>query len=397
MFGTYDERHQAVSLFVFICLSVVIVLSGTALIGISSTNAAAQNQTNSSVIFNNQTISGSNVVVQSVTLPSSGFVVLDSSGASVPGVLEEDAVAVSKQLPAGTHQNVTIPVNHSPPGGVANRSSLNNTGNYEMIVYRDSNNNSRFEYLTSGTSIDKPFIVGSGSQERLVADTAQITIQGSRGDPNATPVPSAAIHFTDQKPNTSTVTVKSVTLPQGGFVAIHNESFLRPWGDPTQTLLGHSQYLDAGTHQNVLVELANGSTEQEQTLVAVPSRDTNANQAYDYVQTDGFRDVPYTFDEGVITDQGVVGDSGDSASNSTQDQPSAFGNPATTTDPTADLTTDSTTASSDTLQENTQTTRSGRLNKSGERNSGKLPNNLKWVVGIALVLIIGLYLLIHRQ
>ena len=66
MFETQNGHRRAVSLFVFMCLSAMVVLSGTMLIVFSSTTATAQNQTNASVNFNNQTVSGSNVVVQSV-------------------------------------------------------------------------------------------------------------------------------------------------------------------------------------------------------------------------------------------------------------------------------------------------------------------------------------------
>jgi hypothetical protein len=308
MLKTYDGCRRVVFLFVcslvFICLLSTGVLSGTGLIGLSSANETTQNQSNTSVNFNNQTISGSHVVVQSVTLPSSGFVVLDLSGAGDTGVLEEDAVAVSKQLPAGTHQNITIPVNHSPPGGVANQTTLNNTGTYEALLYHDSNNNSRFEFITSGRSTDRPFIVGAGSNAHLASDGARIIVRGSRGDPNATPMPTASIRFTDQR-TTGSVTVRSVTLPQGGFIAVHNQSYLYG-GDPTQTAIGISRYLPAGTHQNVSVALVNGSVQQSQTLIAIPSQDTDNNQTYDYVRSDGFRDVPYTASNGAVTDRAAV-------------------------------------------------------------------------------------------
>jgi hypothetical protein len=355
----------------------------------SADPTTTQNQTNVSIEFNNQSIDGSTVTVQSATLPSSGFIILDLSGGGVQGVLEEDAVAVSGQLSAGTYRNVTLSVNNSPPGGVANRTSLNNTGNYEAILYHDSNNNNRFEYLTSRASTDQPIIVGSGDQEHLVKDGARLTVRGSLGDPNATPAPSANIQFTDQRANGSVVTVESVTLPQGGFVAVHNESYLRPWGDPTQTVLGHSQYLPAGTHQNVSVELTNGFTTQGRSLVAVPSRDTNANQNYDYVETDGFRDVSYTADGEAVSDQAAIGGSGASDSSSTQDPPSVFGGPTTSPSTTA------ASSDTDTSQKSTSATatQSADLDESA---SNLIFSNIEWIIGVVLVVILGLYLL-HRR
>ncbi|WP_458208645.1 DUF7282 domain-containing protein [Haladaptatus sp. NG-SE-30] len=53
--------------------------------------------------------------------------------------------------------------------------------------------------------------------------------------------------FEDQTVNGTTVTVASATLPNGGFILIHNES---------GAVIGQSNYLEAGTHENVEIELA---------------------------------------------------------------------------------------------------------------------------------------------
>jgi membrane-bound metal-dependent hydrolase YbcI (DUF457 family) len=255
--------------------------------------------TNATVEFANQTTNGSTVTVRRVTLPTSGFVVLDSTGPGEEGVLEESAIAVSQRLSAGTHRNVTLRVNRSPPGGLVNRTTLNSTGTYEALLYQDSNNNSRFEYITSGRSADKPFVVGSGSSARLAADAARITLPQPQ-----TPTPTASVRFTNQSTTGSTVTIRSVTLPDGGFLVVHNQSYLRG-GDPLATIAGHSTYLSSGTHRNVTISL-NRSIEQSRTFVVTPSRDSNGNQRYDYVRSDGFQDVPYTSDSGTITDQAIV-------------------------------------------------------------------------------------------
>ncbi|EMA55357.1 DUF7282 domain-containing protein [Halococcus thailandensis] len=383
-------RPAAATLFggsVFVVVVVGIILGGLAPIetaaGQTQTQTQTQNQSNASVEFVNQTTNGSDVTVESVTLPTSGFVVIDLSGAGVEGLLEEDAVAVSEQLSAGTHQNVTIPINQSPPGGVANRTSLNNTGNYEAIVYEDSNDNGRFDYLTSGTSLDKPLIVGSGAQERLVSDNARLTIRGSRGDPNATPTPSASIQFSDQQTDGSTVSVASVTLPQGGFVVVHSEQYLQPQNDPVTSAVGLSAYLSAGTHQNVTVALMNGSVQQPQTLVAIPSRDTNQNQTYDYVTSGGFQDVPYTDGE-AITDQASVSRLEATTAVSTSNQ-----SPSPSTTSTAAI------ERTDTTTDTNQTEQAA----DSDGNGGSGLSGVAWIVGIVLVIVIvgGGYLLIKLR
>ncbi len=266
----------------------------------NATNASGS----TTVSLANQTINGSTITVESVTLSEPGFVVLDSTGPGEESVLEESTIAVSKRLDAGTHQNVSLRVNQSPPGGVANQTTLNSTGTYEAVLYRDSNNNSRFEFITSGRATDRPFVNESGSTARLVADSGSITICGSREDPNATPTPTASIRFPDQRTDGVEVTIRSVTVPQGGFVVVHNQSYLRG-GDPTQTSVGYSQYLSAGTHRNVSLTLLQ-PVQRDQTFVAIPSRDTDGNRSYDYVRTDGFQDVGYTDGGEVVTDTASV-------------------------------------------------------------------------------------------
>lgn len=55
------------------------------------------------------------------------------------------------------------------------------------------------------------------------------------------------VAFQDQTVNGTTVTVASATLPNGGFILIHNES---------GAVIGQSGYLEPGTHENVKIELA---------------------------------------------------------------------------------------------------------------------------------------------
>ena len=384
--GEFENRGSQRWVIALLCLLVSVclltggALSGHSFIGISSANLTeTQNQTNASVNFNNQSIDGETVTVRSATLPSSGFIVLDSSGKGIPGVLEEDAVAVSRQLSAGTHQNITISINNSPPGGVVNQTSLNSTGDYEVILYRDSNNNSRFEFITSGRSTDRPLIVGSESNARLASDSARVIVRGSRGDPNATPTSTAGIRFADQRVNGSMVTVRSVTLPQGGFVVVHNQSYLRG-GDPTQTAIGFSSYLSAGTHRNVSVTLANGSIQQSQTLVAIPSQDTDNNRTYNYVRSDGFRDVPYTANNGAVTDRAAVTIA---SSTAPTNSPSSITSTATTDLPRS-------------ATANTKTSQPVTDDEAGSRGATQwLTAN--WIIILVAVIVVGGYLLVRRS
>lgn len=78
----------------------------------------------------------------------------------------------------------------------------------------------------------------------------------------------ASIEFNDQSIN-STVTVAEATLPEGGFVVVYNES---------GNYVGSSQYLEAGTHQNVTVELEHEFT-SGQVAIAQAYKD-DGDQSY---------------------------------------------------------------------------------------------------------------------
>jgi hypothetical protein len=339
----------------------------------NQTTTQTQNATttNATVAFSNQTTNGSVVTVKRATLPEGGFVVLSNDPYGEIGLLEETMIAVSKPLSPGTHRNITLQVKHSPPGGFVNRTALDTTSDYSVGLYRDTNNNSRFEYITSAGTNDTAYLTGTGTDRRYVSDAAVVTIPGSN-----TPTPTASIRFANQTTNGSAVTIQSVTLPDGGWVVVRNQSYLRG-GDPLQTIVGRSQYLPAGTHRNVSVSLSQ-PVQQRQTLVASPSRDTNGNRQYDYVRSGGFQDPAYTGNGTIITDTASVTSSG---------TPSASAAPSATTPSTAV----NTPARSGTTQPTTETA------TGGEGGVGAwVSSNLLGVGVVVLVVLVVLPTLLRR-
>jgi hypothetical protein len=129
--------------------------------------------------------------------------------------------------------------------------------------------------------------------------------------------------------NGTEVTIESVTVSEGGFVAIHNESLLD--GDAVGSVVGVSGYLEVGTHENVSIVLYNvtgaeftdtGFTEN-QTLIAMPHQDTNDNETYDFVATNGTEDGAYVADGEAVTDNATVAPPTDSATAGDADNDSA--------------------------------------------------------------------------
>lgn len=153
-------------------------------------------------------------------------------------------------------------------------------------------------------------------------ETETTTVQGnetaSENETAGEAEQQAAITFENQTSNGSTLTVDQVTLANDGFVAVHGT-----FGH----VVGQSESLEAGTHENVTIEVGgsmpaatypgnvtdleavdqnmtagnetrNVTVSVTQEFVAVVHDDTNDNQEFDYVATQGANDSAYVNDEG---------------------------------------------------------------------------------------------------
>jgi membrane-bound metal-dependent hydrolase YbcI (DUF457 family) len=249
-----------------------------------STNAT--NATNATVAFANQTTNGSNVTIESATLPDGGFIAIHSSGYTTGGAsAQSSAIATSQYLSAGNHTNVTVDISNAPPGNYPglNRTRLNSSAPLTAMVHRDTNGNERMDFVASVGTNDTAY---SGSGGRRVADSAGITVPTE-------PEPQASVTVRNQTLQGDSLTVESARLPDGGFLVIHNDSYLPPESAPLESAVGVTSYLEAGQHNGVSVPLLDGAVEEDQQLIVVPYRDTNNNQRYDYIASGGFQDVAY--------------------------------------------------------------------------------------------------------
>ena len=108
----------------------------------------------------------------------------------------------------------------------------------------------------------------------------------------------ASATFNDQPSDGRTVTVASAFLPDGGFVAIHESED----GEMVGPVIGVSDYLTPGAHADVeatLFEVPGLDAAEDmmltmdQFLIAMPHRDTNENEVYDFLTSGGSEDIPY--------------------------------------------------------------------------------------------------------
>ena len=110
--------------------------------------------------------------------------------------------------------------------------------------------------------------------------------------------PEASITFEDQQGTGENVTIAEVSLSDGGFVVITDG------GDEP---LAVSEYLEAGTHENVTVERSE-DTEADLVgqLTATVHQDTDDDGSYTYEESDGEEDRPYLEDGFPVSDAATV-------------------------------------------------------------------------------------------
>ncbi len=114
----------------------------------------------------------------------------------------------------------------------------------------------------------------------------------------------AHVTFEDQESDDEAVVVDGISMVDGGFVTIHDSNLLA--GDALGSVVGVSAFLEEGTHEDVEITL-DEPLEEDETLIAMPHRDTNDDQEYDFVETESEEDVPYlTADDEPVTDEAVV-------------------------------------------------------------------------------------------
>ncbi len=117
----------------------------------------------------------------------------------------------------------------------------------------------------------------------------------------------ADVSFSDQTADDNTVTVDSVTVPEGGYVTIHDSSLLD--GDAIGSVVGTSEYLEPGTHESVTVTLDEAddtAMNGTQDLIAMPHMETTDDESYDFVSSEGEDDGPYTTDGEAVVDDAEV-------------------------------------------------------------------------------------------
>jgi hypothetical protein len=216
-----------------------------------------------------QSTGGNAVVVDSVFVPNGGFVTIHD-GSVADGQVFESIRGTSTYLEPGLHENVRVMLD----------TPYESDGTIVAMAHKDTDGDEQYTFAESEGENDGPYTADGSA----VTDSTSATV-------------SASVSMDVQSSNGHTVVVDSVDLSEPGFVTIHDSSLFA--GEVFGSVAGTSQYLEAGHHENVKITLDEPVTET-QTLVAMTHKDTDGDEQYTFVESEGANDGPFVYDGGAV-------------------------------------------------------------------------------------------------
>jgi hypothetical protein len=168
------------------------------------------------IVFREQRIHGSGVEVESVSLPSPGFIVLYSDEGGAPGAV----IGATDVLSPGVI--ASVPVSFFVP--------LEADSVVHAQVHIDMDRDEAFTYEPPDAFIDVPATFANGEVASVPALIGLLP-----------PVAPAVLGFSEQRITGDAITISSVDLPAAGFVVLREDDLGRPG-----RFLGVSDLLPAG-------------------------------------------------------------------------------------------------------------------------------------------------------
>jgi PGF-CTERM protein len=192
-------------------------------------------------------------------------------------------------LAADASQAVTGTTSVAPKSEVTVSLTANDTGSFTKTNTTTVSPNGTFAttFNLSETSPNTTVDVRAGGPLNASDD---ITVPISPSQEPAPMTGGARLTVADQTTTGGTVRLRNVTLADGGYVVIHAPNASE---SPVESVLGTSSYLENGTTENVTVTLSQPLTENAD-VVVMAHRDTNDNDVFDFVSSNGSEDGPYT-------------------------------------------------------------------------------------------------------
>lgn len=281
-------------------VSVDIEPTSTGILDPNSQTVDTDSSGTATVSLDGQTAGTSNITANVTNVEDTDYNTTGSEQAQVEvfGIAEITGQVVNEdqQALSGGQANVTLEVENSTTG------SFEPTGREVQI---DDDGRYNFLNVESGQSYRLTASTEGGDTGSAVIDsistgttTRDIVVVG------AEPLASVAFDNETAASGETTVTVDSADLPDGGFVVIHDANLTAGAG-AVESVIGNSVYLEPGVNEDVEITLDRELTEN-QTLVAMAHRDTDGDETFDFVSSDGSTDGPYTAQGQAVTDSAEV-------------------------------------------------------------------------------------------
>ncbi|MFC6975124.1 hypothetical protein ACFQL1_11360 [Halomicroarcula sp. GCM10025709] len=135
-------------------------------------------------MFSDQESDGTTVTVESVNLSEGGFVTIHNES-----LLDGDAVGsvvgVSEYLAPGNYTNVTVTL-FDVPGAAFDEDELTENRTLIAMPHLDTNDNERYDFVSTGGSADTPYVDDTGQP---ITDSANVTVGGTDDQEPPSPTP----------------------------------------------------------------------------------------------------------------------------------------------------------------------------------------------------------------
>ncbi len=317
------------------------VVSGTAQEG-DDEEGDSQSETTpfASVQFSNQETGGTDVVVDQATFSEPGYVAFHDLSLFQGDVLES-VVGVTDRLDAGVHYETETEL-FDVPGADFEEDSLEGMGALVAMPHAETGDDETYDFVESDGEEDGPiaeaglpvvdlaFVGATGDGEGTATETPAGTgTETPAGTDTDTPggnvgetatdtatdeeaMPFATVDFENQVLDGDTVSVGEAVLSEGGYVALHDARLVE--GQTLESVVGVSEYLEPGRHRMIEVTLDDPDAVAEvpfppapvKPLIPMPHLETDDDETYDFVTSEGAEDGPYTEIGQAVVDLGFV-------------------------------------------------------------------------------------------
>lgn len=228
------------------------------------------------LMVEDQVMTNKVVNVSSVSFDRGGYVVIHASNEAGDGPMVPEIISQPVYLEAGDYTNVEIPLTES--------ADVNAGDTVWVMLHTDTGTEEVYEFDGSN-GLDMPITDAEGNvvvQSLMITDVIMVAITGS-------------LSTDDQAVTDNTITVNTVTLSESGWVVVHASNEAGD-GPMVPEIISEPMYLEAGTHEDVMVTFTESAdVNVGDTVWVMLHNDTGVAELYEFNGVNGL-DLPIVVD-----------------------------------------------------------------------------------------------------